>query len=227
MAKTVRGVEPQTQDKSDAQVRDKIKAYLIGAGIASLSAAAYLIRDGGVAGANICILEATDVLGGSLDGEGFPERPYVLRGGRMFTEEAYTCMFDLLSFIPSLTASGKTVKAEMDEFNARVKSHSLSRLVTNGQKIDASALGLSNRDRLDLIAIMATSEESLGTKRIEDVFEPSFFKTNFWYMWCTTFAFLPWHSAVELKRYLLRFIEEFPRFHTLGGVKREDVELHR
>ena len=199
---------------------DRTKAYLVGGGIASLASAAYLIRDGGVPGTNIYIFEETGVIGGSLDGEGSPEHNYVIRGGRMFTEEAYTCMFDLLSFIPSLTAPGKSVKDEIYEFNARVKSHSHSRLVRNGQKIDASAIGLSNKDRLDLVAIMATSEDSLGAKRIEDVFEPSFFKTNFWYMWCTTFAFQPWHSAVELKRYLLRFIQEFPRIHTLAGVRR-------
>jgi oleate hydratase len=92
--------------------------------------------------------------------------------------------------------------------------------VKSGRRVDASAIGLSNKDRLDLIAIMATSEQTLGAKRIEDFFETSFFKTNFWYMWCTTFAFQPWHSAVELKRYLLRFIQEFPRIHTLAGVRR-------
>jgi oleate hydratase len=200
--------------------RDKTSAHLVGGGIASLASAAYLIRDGGVAGEDICIYEESDILGGSLDGEGSPAYDYVIRGGRMFTEEAYTCMFDLLSFIPSLTAPGKTVKDEIYEFNARVKSHSRARLIRNGQKIDASEMGFSNKDRLALIAIMTTSEASLGAKRIEDIFETSFFKTNFWYMWCTTFAFQPWHSAVELKRYLLRFIQEFPRIHTLGGVRR-------
>lgn len=208
------------EQKLDRPGREFINAHLIGGGIASLASAAYLIRDGGVPGGNICIYEETGVMGGSLDGEGSPEHNYVIRGGRMFTEEAYTCMFDLLSFIPSLTALGKSIKDEIYEFNARVKSHSNSRLVKNGRKIDASEMGLSNKDRLDLVAIMATSEESLGARRIEDIFEPSFFKTNFWYMWCTTFAFQPWHSAVELKRYLLRFIQEFPRIHTLAGVRR-------
>lgn len=200
--------------------RDGTKAYLVGGGIASLASAAYLIRDGGIPAEHISILEETNVIGGSLDGEGSPEHNYVIRGGRMFTEEAYTCMFDLLSFIPSLAVPGKSVKEEVYEFNARVKSHSLSRLVRKGQKIDASVMGFSNKDRLALAAIMATSEESLGAKRIEDLFQPSFFKTNFWFMWCTTFAFQPWHSAVELKRYLLRFIQEFPRIHTLAGVRR-------
>jgi oleate hydratase len=220
MPTTVRHPAPSAPQESDRAHRNKTKAYLIGAGIASLASAAYLIRDGGLPGQNICVYDETDVTGGSLDGEGSPEHNYVIRGGRMFTEEAYTCMFDLLSFIPSLTAPGKSVKEEIYEFNALVKSHSHSRLVKGGRKIDASAIGLSNKDRLDLIAIMAKSEQTLGAKRIEDLFEPSFFKTNFWYMWCTTFAFQPWHSAVELKRYLLRFIQEFPRIHTLAGVRR-------
>lgn len=39
-------------------------------------------------------------------------------------------------------------------------------------------------------------------------------------MWATTFAFQPWHSAVEFKRYLHRFMKEFSRIETLAGVKR-------
>src|ERR1700712_5300752 len=34
------------------------------------------------------------------------------------------------------------------------------------------------------------------------------------------FAFQPWHSAVEFKRYLHRFIQEFPRINSLAGVDR-------
>jgi oleate hydratase len=200
--------------------RSETKAYLVGGGIASLASAAYLIRDGGLKGANICILEETALLGGSLDGGGSPDHGYVIRGGRMFTYEAYTCTFDLLSFIPSLTDPAKTVSDEIHEFNDKHIPHSNARLVRGGKKVDVSNMGFSNQDRLDLIEIMAMSEASLGDKRIEDVFAPSFFTTNFWYMWVTTFAFQPWHSAVELKRYLHRFIQEFPRIHTLGGVRR-------
>jgi oleate hydratase len=39
-------------------------------------------------------------------------------------------------------------------------------------------------------------------------------------MWRTTFAFQKWHSAAELRRYFLRFVQEFPRIHTLAGVRR-------
>jgi oleate hydratase len=199
---------------------DTVNAYLIGGGIASLASAAYLIRDGHVPGANICIFEESPLMGGSLDGTGTPDQGYVVRGGRMFTYEAYTCTFDLLSFIPSLTEPAVTVKDEIYAFNEKHIPDSHARLVKNGEKVDASVMGFSSRDRLDLLEILAASEESLGARRIDGVFEPSFFRTNFWYMWATTFAFQPWHSAVELKRYLLRFMQEFPRIHTLGGVRR-------
>jgi oleate hydratase len=200
--------------------RNDIKAYLVGGGIAALASAAYLIRDGGIPGRNIRILEQTSLMGGSLDGAGSPDHGYVIRGGRMFTYEAYTCTFDLLSFIPSLTDPARTVNDEIHAFNDKHIPHSHARLVRGGAKVDVSTLGFSNQDRLDLIELMAVSEASLGAKRIEDVFAPAFFQTNFWYMWVTTFAFQPWHSAVELKRYLHRFIQEFPRIHTLGGVRR-------
>ena len=203
----------------DSTNRGALKAHLVGGGIAGLASAAYLIRSG-VRGENIQILEEATLLGGSLDGGGSAASGYTLRGGRMVTYEAYTCMFDLLSFIPSLTDDKKTVKGEIYDFNERWVSHSRARLIVQGQKLDASDLGLANKDRLDLIEIMALGETSLGAKRIEEMFQASFFKTNFWFMWSTTFAFQPWHSAAELRRYLHRFIQEFPRIDTLAGVRR-------
>ena len=189
-------------DPDSAAPRRAAKAYLVGGGIAALASAAYLIRDGGFVGQDIEILEDSSPLGGSLDGAGDAHEGYVIRGGRMFTYEAYTCTFDLLSFIPSLGDPGATVKDEIYRFNIEHVSQARARLVAAGQKLDASDLELSNRDRLDLIEIMAVKESSLGTRRIEEMFEPQFFTTNFWFMWCTTLAFQPWHSAVELKRYL-------------------------
>jgi oleate hydratase len=63
----------------------KLKAYLVGGGIGSLAAAAFMIRDGNLPGENISILEAAPIMGGSLDGAGDPGGGYSLRGGRMFT----------------------------------------------------------------------------------------------------------------------------------------------
>ena len=62
-----------------------LKAYLVGGGIGSLAAAAFMIRDGDVPGGHISILEAAPVMGGSLDGAGDPTAGYSMRGGRMLT----------------------------------------------------------------------------------------------------------------------------------------------
>lgn len=93
-------------------------------------------------------------------------------------------------------------------------------MVRDGKKIDVSSFGLNEKDRLDLLALIIHSEDSLGDKSIEDWFSPSFFENSFWLMWATMFAFQPWHSAVEFKRYLLRFIQLFPDFNQMGGVWR-------
>ena len=197
------------------------QAYLVGAGIASLAAAVFLIRDGHFDGRNIHVLEELPVPGGSLDGRGDPERGYVTRGGRMLEEEAYLCLWNLLEGIPSLDDPGKSVKDEIWEFNAAHPTNARARLIgANHTILDAADLGFDARDRMEMGALLALPESVLGTRRIEDMFSPHFFGTNFWFLWRTTFAFQNWHSAVELKRYFLRFIQEFPRIHTLSGVRR-------
>ena len=75
--------------------------YLVGGGIASLAAAAFLIRDGDIPGHNITILEESAKIGGSLDAAGTTTDGYVMRGGRMI-ESKYLCTYDLFSSIPTL-----------------------------------------------------------------------------------------------------------------------------
>ncbi len=196
-------------------------SYFIGGGIGSLAGAAFLIRDGGVAGGDITIYEQLPLLGGSLDGARLADGSYSLRGGRMLTTDHYECTWDLLAGIPSLQHPGLTVRDETVTFNVELKPHSRARLVDrNRHKVDVRRMGFSMRDRMELLRLIEASEESLGNSRITDWLSPGFFETNFWLMWQTTFAFQPWHSAVELKRYLHRFMSEFPRIETLGGVKR-------
>ena len=80
---------------------DNAAIYLVGAGIASLAAAAFLIRDGDIPGHHITILEESAKVGGSLDAAGTSEGGYTMRGGRMI-ESKYLCTFDLFSSIPTL-----------------------------------------------------------------------------------------------------------------------------
>jgi oleate hydratase len=199
----------------------KSNAYLVGGGIGSLAAAAFMIRDGGVPGGNISILEAAPLMGGSLDGAGSPEGGYSLRGGRMLTTDNYECTWDLYRSIPSLTSKGKTVFDETVEFNEKHKAHSMARLVDSRRaKVPVTSMGFSMQDRIELARLSNADEDTLGASCITDWLSPAFFETEFWYMWVTTFAFQPWHSAVEFKRYLHRFMLEFSRIETLAGVKR-------
>lgn len=205
--------------EDDTNINQDRKIYLVGGGIAALASAAYFIKDGHIPADHIHILEESVIAGGSMDSAGTPENGYVMRGGRMLNF-SYLCTYDLLSFIPSLDNPDLTVYEEIKAFNEKIKTNAQARVVDGGKITDVSSMGFSNTDRLNLIEIMAVSEDHLGTKRVDEWFEPGFFKTNFWYMWDTMFAFQPWHSAVEFKRYIHRFIHEFKRINTLAGVDR-------
>ncbi len=197
------------------------KAYLIGGGIGSLAAAAFMIRDGGVSGEQITIFEAAPAMGGSLDANGDLAHGYSMRGGRMLTTDNYECTWDLFKSIPSATSKDKTVFEETVEFNEKHEAHSMARLVDRRRaKVPVSSMGFSMQDRVELLKLSGADEDLLGASRITDWLSPAFFETEFWYMWATTFAFQPWHSAVEFKRYLHRFMLEFSRIETLAGVKR-------
>ena len=55
--------------------------------------------------------------------------------------------------------------------------------------------------------------------RIDECFELHFFETNFWLMWSSMFGFQTWHSAIELRRYLVRFLRLFPDLETLRVIQ--------
>ncbi|MBD7910577.1 oleate hydratase [Clostridium cibarium] len=196
------------------------KAYLIGGGIGSLSAAAFLIKDGHMPGNNIHVIEQLDILGGSMDGAGTAEKGYTARGGREI-EEHFECFMELYSFIPSLTDKNRSVLDEFRELNIEEPIESHCRLVHNqGEKADFSTLGLSKGHAMELTKLHLSTEEALGSTTIEEFFTPSFFNTNFWYFWATMFAFEKWHSVVEVKRYMERFM------HLIGGMNKLKGILH-
>ncbi|MBC7433741.1 MAG: oleate hydratase [Rubritepida sp.] len=203
---------------------DVPKVWLVGGGIASLAAAAFMIRDGDVPGHNITILEESDELGGSLDGSGDPRLGYVLRGGRML-ESKYLCTFELFDSIPAL-GGGKTVTEEIFAWNRTMKTSSKSRLFRDGDRQVAPEFGLSEQHILTIERLALEPEAMLGNSSIADQFGASFFETGFWFMWCTTFAFQPWHSAVEFKRYLMRFAHMVQGFERLQGIMRTVYNQH-
>ncbi|MFH9824977.1 oleate hydratase [Streptomyces bobili] len=196
------------------------KAYLVGSGIAALAAATFLIREGGFEGSDIHLFEEKRDIGGSLDAGGTAEAGYTMRGGRMFEAE-YRCTYDLLSGIPSLDDPSVSVTQEIRSTHEEFSWDDIARLVDgDGKIVDTASMGFSERDRLELIRCLASPEGHLDGKRITDCFGEHFFTTNFWFLWCTTFAFQPWHSAIEFHRYLRRFIHLLPEFASMSGIQR-------
>ena len=197
--------------------------WIVGGGIAGMATAAFAIRDAGVPGEHIHILEELGHVGGAMDATESAAGPgaMVTRGARMFDEEAYQLTWDLFSTIPSLEDPDVTVREEMLDWNDKHETYGKTRLVDARHRIlDAADYGLNARDRFEMTRMLALSEKALGARRIEDLFSTHFLQTNFWHMWRTTFAFQKWHSAAELRRYFLRFIQEFDQLATLSGVRR-------
>lgn len=195
------------------------RVYLIGSGIAGLASAHYLIKDAGVPGENIHILEKDNIAGGATDGAGDVEKGFVVRGGRMH-EMHYECYWELLSHIPSLEDPNVSVRDESYDFNERFVSNGQARLLKDGKKLDVSSYGLSLKQQADFLKLTYVSEKSLGNDRIEDWFDQAFFDTKFWYIWTSMFAFQKWSSLAEMRRYMKRFIHLVDGLYRLGGVMR-------
>ena len=194
------------------------RAFLIGSGIASLAAAEYLMRDGYMQGEQITIFEHDGVAGGALDGAGSPEEGFVARGGREM-EAHYECLWDLYGQIPSIEEEGRTVLDEFRELNEIDPNFSKVRIIYNrGEKHRRTDLGLHEKHTHELTKLLLTKEEDLGTQTVDDYFDGSFFETDMWLYWRSMFAFETWHSVVEMKRYMQRFIHLVPGMSTMRGL---------
>lgn len=203
-------------------------AWFVGAGLASLAGAAFLIRDAQMAGEKITILERTALPGGALDGIKEPEKGFVIRGGREM-EDHFECLWDLYRSIPSLEIEGASVLDEFYWLNKDDPNHSLQRVTVNqGQDAQlGTSFALNDRAQKDLIHVFLATREEMEGKRINEVFSKDFLESNFWLYWRTMFAFEEWHSALEMKLYLHRFIHHIhglPDFSTLKFTKYNQYE---
>ena len=192
---------------------EKKSAYLVGSGLASMAAAVFLIRDGQMKGNKINIFEELPLPGGSLDGILQPNNGFIIRGGREM-ENHFECLWDLFRSVPSLEIDGSSVLDEFYWLNKEDPNFSHMRATVNKGK-DAHTDGkftLTDKATEEIIKLFLTSEDQLNDKRISDVFSEEFFGSNFWLYWRTMFAFEEWHSAMEMRRYIMRFI------HHIGGL---------
>lgn len=192
---------------------EKKRALFIGSGLASLAGAAFLVRDGHMAGENITVLEEGDLSGGALDGILETEKGFIIRGGREM-EDHMECLWDLFRSIPSLEVEGASVLDEFYWLNKDDPNYSLQRATINQGK-DAETNGrfdLSHKAQREIIKLFLSNRSEVEGKRIQDIFGQDFFQSSFWLYWRTMFAFQEWHSALEMKLYLHRFI------HHIGGL---------
>ena len=65
---------------------------------------------------------------------------------------------------------------------------------------------------MEIMNLFMSPDEKLYDKKITDFFDDEVLNSNFWMYWRTMFAFENWHSALEMKRYLQRYI------HHIGGL---------
>lgn len=196
------------------QSYENSKIYIVGSGIAGMSAAYYFIRDGRVPGKNIIFLDQLNVEGGSLDGAGNAKDGYIIRGGREM-DMTYENLWDMFQDIPALELPAPySVLDEYRLVNDNDPNYSKARLIHNqGQIKDFSKFGLEKKDQLAIVKLLLKKKEELDDLTIEDYFSQSFLNSNFWFFWRSMFAFENWHSLLELKLYMHRFL------HAIDGMK--------
>ena len=192
---------------------DSKSAYIIGSGLAALTAACYLVRDGQMKGEHVHILEKEQLAGGACDGWKYEDVGYVMRGGREM-DNHFEVMWDLFHSIPSIETEGVSVLDEYYWLNKEDPNYSLCRATVNRGE-DAHTDGkfdISDKGAMEIMKLFFTPEEDLQDKKITDFFDDEVLNSNFWLYWRTMFAFENWHSALEMKRYIQRYI------HHIGGL---------
>ena len=87
--------------------------------------------------------------------------------------------------------------------------------------------GLSDKAQMQIMKLFFTPEEELENKKITEFFDDEVLDSNFWMYWRTMFAFENWHSALEMKRYIQRYIHHIdglPDFSALRFTKYNQYE---
>ena len=207
---------------------DRKSAYIIGTGLAGLTAAFYLLRDGQMKGEHIHLLEKLELAGGSCDGRKDVTKGFYMRGGREM-DNHFEVMWDVFRDIPSIETPDVSVLDEYYWLNKRDPNYSLCRATVNrGEDAHTDKrFELDKESAMALSKLFLTPEKELEDKKISQVLPESFWSTNFWLYWQTMFAFQRWSSALEMKRYICRYvhhIDGLPDFSALRFTKYNQYE---
>ncbi len=199
---------------------DKKHAYIMGSGLAGLTAAICLVRDAQMPGENIHIFEKGTLPGGAMDGWDYPMLGYTMRGGREM-DNHFEVMWDILRDIPSIENPEYSVLDEYYWLNKDDPNYSLCRVTENrGENAHTDKkFAVDQKAQMQILNLYLTPEKDLEDKTIEDVFDEDVLNSNFWLYWRTMFAFENWHSALEMKRYMQRFVHHIDGLPDLSALR--------
>ncbi|MGM9917900.1 MAG: oleate hydratase, partial [Lactimicrobium massiliense] len=150
--------------------------------------------------------------GGCLDGKVISNIGYVARGGREMGHH-FEVLWDLFHSLPSVEDPNVSVLDHLYYINKDDPNFSNCRITTDcGKRYDNGKFNLGQKNAMELANFLMMSDESLQDKSIEEIFSDDLLHSDFWCYWRTMFAFENWHSALEMKLYMNRFI------HHVGGL---------
>ncbi len=198
---------------------DDKKAYIVGTGIAGLATAGFLIKDAKMDPSRITFLEKDDIAGGALDGRLLSEVNYVARGGRE-TGHHFEVLWDLFSVVPSREDPNMSILDKLYYTNLDDPNYSNCRITQNrGEKYDNGKFNLSQDVIKEIVHLLMTPDEKLQGISVEQVFSEEFLDSDFWTFYRTMFAFENWHSVLELKLYINRFIHHVAGLPNLSALQ--------
>jgi oleate hydratase len=141
-----------------------------------------------------------------MDASGNAKIGYTSRGEREL--EAYMeCLWYLCGKVPSLQTPGLTILDETHQANLREPINSHYRLMEKqGRLYDYSGPLMSADDAKRMLELLLTPERDLEMKTPADWFSPQFTHSVFWLCWSSMLAFRDYHSLIEVRRYIARFM---------------------
>lgn len=167
------------------------QAWLIGGGIASLAAAVHLIQKAKVPAPQIHILDVHKASGGAMEEvSGNLEDGYVLHtGAQVYFHEQ--CVEELLGMVPSQDDPEKSVLQSIKDCEPqrptnKARTRALRFDEEGRLKVDTHRMHIGIKLRMVLVAFILDQERASDSRQIKDVFEDSFFQTDFWSLWSTT-----------------------------------------
>ena len=191
---------------------DEKYAYIVGTGLAGLSTAGFLVKDAKMDPTHITFIEKDDIAGGALDGKVKTDLGYVARGGREMGHH-FEVLWDLFSVIPSREDPEMSILDYLYYTNLDDPNFSNCRVTKNcGKRYDNGKFNLSKDVIEEIIRLVLTPDNKLQDVSVEEILSKDFLGSDFWTYYRTMFAFENWHSALELKLYINRFI------HHVGGL---------